>query len=170
MLVKTFIGSAGNIVFEVLWFVFLVRLEQKYCSYTSCMLGIFSLAIPPSDFEVQRLLVTYPRLLEHVLHKLDSKWQKTKNVIVHKMFDGWCLTSAPVTKTIRLSEWVTPGGTAIVIVIRHLPPSQNTGYDQSQGRRPSTLKCIGPISKGDIEPQARNHPSEIFNYPERDSQ
>ena len=34
----------------------------------------------------------------------------------------------------------------------------NTGYDQSQERRPSTLKCIGPISKGDIEP---NHPSEI---------
>ena len=34
----------------------------------------------------------------------------------------------------------------------------NTGYDQSQGRRPSTLKCIGPISKGNIEP---NHPSEI---------
>ena len=34
----------------------------------------------------------------------------------------------------------------------------NTGYDQSQGRRPSTFKCIGPISKGDIEP---NHPSEI---------
>ena len=34
----------------------------------------------------------------------------------------------------------------------------NTGYDQYQGRRPSTLKCIGPISKGDIEP---NHPSEI---------
>ena len=34
----------------------------------------------------------------------------------------------------------------------------NTGYDQSQGRRPSTLKSIGPISKGDIEP---NHPSEI---------
>ena len=34
----------------------------------------------------------------------------------------------------------------------------NTGHDQSQGRRPSTLKCIGPISKGDIEP---NHPSEI---------
>ena len=34
----------------------------------------------------------------------------------------------------------------------------NTGYDQSQGRRPSTLKCIGPISKGDTEP---NHPSEI---------
>ena len=33
-----------------------------------------------------------------------------------------------------------------------------TGYDQSQGMRPSTLKCIGPISKGDIEP---NHPSEI---------
>ena len=29
----------------------------------------------------------------------------------------------------------------------------NTRYDQSQGRRPSTLKCIGPISKGDIEPQ-----------------
>ena len=34
----------------------------------------------------------------------------------------------------------------------------NTGYDQSQGRRPSTLKCIGSISKGDVEP---NHPSEI---------
>ena len=34
----------------------------------------------------------------------------------------------------------------------------NTGYDQSQGRRPSTLKCIDPVSKGDIEP---NHPSEI---------
>ena len=33
-----------------------------------------------------------------------------------------------------------------------------TGYDQSQGMRPSTLKCIGPISKGDIEP---NHTSEI---------
>ena len=29
----------------------------------------------------------------------------------------------------------------------------NTGYDQSQGRRPSTLMCFGPISKGDIEPQ-----------------
>ena len=29
----------------------------------------------------------------------------------------------------------------------------NTGYDQSQGRRPSTFKCIGPISKGDTEPQ-----------------
>ena len=31
----------------------------------------------------------------------------------------------------------------------------NTGYDQSQGRRPSTLKCIGPISKGDISPTIR---------------
>ena len=51
-----------------------------------------------------------------------------------------------MTKTIRLSEWVTPR--------RYC----NTVYDQSQGRRPSTLKCIGPISKGDIEP---NHPSEI---------
>ena len=29
----------------------------------------------------------------------------------------------------------------------------NAGYDQSQGRRPSTLRCIGLISKGDIEPQ-----------------
>ena len=31
----------------------------------------------------------------------------------------------------------------------------NTGFDQSQGRRPSTLKCIGSIliSKGNIEPQ-----------------
>ena len=38
----------------------------------------------------------------------------------------------------------------------------NTGYDQSQGRRPSTLECIGPISKGDIEP---NHPSEINPNP-----
>ena len=26
---------------------------------------------------------------------------------------GWCLTTLPVTKTIRLSEWVTPGSTAI---------------------------------------------------------
>ena len=26
---------------------------------------------------------------------------------------GWCLTTVPVTKTIRLSEWVTPGDTAI---------------------------------------------------------
>ena len=34
----------------------------------------------------------------------------------------------------------------------------NTGYDQSQGQRPSTLKCTGPISKGDIE---ANHLSEI---------
>ena len=59
---------------------------------------------------------------------------------------GWGFTTVPVTETIRLSEWVTPGDTAI------------PGYDQSQGRRPSTLKCIGPISKGDIEP---NHPSEI---------
>ena len=25
---------------------------------------------------------------------------------------GWCLTTVPVTKTIRLSEWVTPGDTA----------------------------------------------------------
>ena len=39
----------------------------------------------------------------------------------------------------------------------------NTGYDQSQGRRPSTLKCIGPISKGDIEP---NHSSEINPKPD----
>ena len=58
----------------------------------------------------------------------------------------WGFTTVPVTKTIRLSEWV------------HSRRYCNTGYDQSQGRRPSTLKCIGPISKGDIE---RNHPSEI---------
>ena len=29
--------------------------------------------------------------------------------------------------------------------------SPNTGYDQSQGRRHSTLKCIGSISKGGID-------------------
>ena len=34
----------------------------------------------------------------------------------------------------------------------------NTGYDQSQGRRPSTLKCIGPISQRRYraQPSVRN--------------
>ena len=31
----------------------------------------------------------------------------------HVWLVGWCLTTVPVTKTIRLSEWVTPGDTAI---------------------------------------------------------
>ena len=56
---------------------------------------------------------------------------------------GWCLTTVPVTKTVGVG---------------HSRRYCNTRYDQSQGRRPSTLKCIGPISKGDIEP---NHPFEI---------
>ena len=48
--------------------------------------------------------------------------------------------------------------TMMTVGVGHSRRYCNTGYDQSQGRRPSTLKCIGPISKGDIEP---NHPSEI---------
>ena len=51
-------------------------------------------------------------------------------------------TTVTVTTTILLSEWVTPGDIYC-----------NTEYEQSQGRRPLTLKCIGSISKGDIEPQ-----------------
>ena len=46
----------------------------------------------------------------------------------------------------------------ITVGVGHSRRYCNTGYDQSQGRRPSTLKCIGSIPKGDIEP---NHPSEI---------
>ena len=59
------------------------------------------------------------------------------------MVGCWGFTTVPVTKTVEVghSRWYC-----------------NTGYDQSQGRRPLTLKCIGPISKRDIEP---NHPSEI---------
>ena len=62
------------------------------------------------------------------------------------VLDGcWGLT------TVLISKMMTVG-------VGHSRRYCNTGYDQSQGRRPSTLKCIGPISKGDIEP---NHPSEI---------
>ena len=46
----------------------------------------------------------------------------------------------------------------VTVGVGHSRGYCNTGYDQSQGMRPSTLKCIGPIFKGDIEP---NHPSEI---------
>ena len=54
---------------------------------------------------------------------------------------GWCLTTIP-----RDKDDMTVG-------VGHSRRYGNTGYDQSQGRRPSTLKCIGPISNGDIEPQ-----------------
>ena len=46
----------------------------------------------------------------------------------------------------------------------------NTGYDQSQGRRPSTLKCIGSISRRRYraQPSVRNyepqHFVEIYQY------
>ena len=33
--------------------------------------------------------------------------------MIKKVGGGWCLTTAPVTKTIRLSEWVTSGDTAM---------------------------------------------------------
>ena len=51
-----------------------------------------------------------------------------------------------MTKTIRLSEWVTPGDTAI------------PGMTSLEDGDLQHSRCIGPISKGDIEP---NHPSEI---------
>ena len=42
----------------------------------------------------------------------------------------------------------------------------NTGYDQSQGRRPSTLRCIGSITKvKGIYILQPNHPSEITPKP-----
>ena len=41
-----------------------------------------------------------------------------------------------------------------IVGVGHSRRYCNTGYDQSQGRRPSTLKCIGSISQRSyIEPQ-----------------
>ena len=38
---------------------------------------------------------------------------KTSCTFIMIRLVGWCLTTVPVTKTIRLSEWVTPRDTAI---------------------------------------------------------
>ena len=61
---------------------------------------------------------------------------------------GGCFgfTTVPVTKTIRLSEWVTPGDTAI--------PGMTSLKDGDLQHS----SALAPISKGDIEPK---HPSEI---------
>ena len=62
--------------------------------------------------------------------------------------------------------WMRHGGywgftrVPVTVGVCHSRRYCNTGYDhESQGMKPSTLKCIGPISKGNIEP---NHPSEII--------
>ena len=54
---------------------------------------------------------------------------------------GWCLTTVPVTKTIRLSEWVTPGDTAIPGMI-----SLKDGDLQHSS-------ALAQSPKGDVEPQ-----------------
>ena len=66
---------------------------------------------------------------------------------IYNWLAGWCLTVVPVTKTVGVG---------------HFRRYCNTGYDQSQGRRPSALKCTGPIFEGDME---RNHLSEINPKP-----
>ena len=58
----------------------------------------------------------------------------------------WGFTTVPVTKTIRLSEWVTPGDTAI--------PGMTSLKDGDLQHS----SALAQSSKGDIEP---NHPSEI---------
>ena len=58
----------------------------------------------------------------------------------------WGFTTVPVTKTIRLSEWVTPGYTAI--------PGMTSLKDGDLQHS----SALAQISKGDIEP---NQPSEI---------
>ena len=58
----------------------------------------------------------------------------------------WGFTTVPVTKTIRLSEWVTPGDTAI--------PGMTSLKDGDLQHS----SALAQSPKGDIEP---NHPSEI---------
>ena len=53
--------------------------------------------------------------------------------------------------TVLISKMMTVG-------VGHSRRYCNTGYNQSQGRRPSTLKCIGSISQRRYR---ANHPSEI---------
>ena len=64
------------------------------------------------------------------------------------MYGGgcWGFTTVPVTKTIRLSEWVTPGDTAI--------PGMTSLKDGDLQHS----SALAQSPKGDIEP---NHPSEI---------
>ena len=64
---------------------------------------------------------------------------------------GWCLTTVPVTKTIRLSEWVTPGGTAI--------PGMTSLKDEDLQHS----SALAQSPEGDIDP---NHPSEINSKPD----
>ena len=58
----------------------------------------------------------------------------------------WGFTTVPVTKTIRLSEWVTPGDTAI--------PGMTSLKDGDLQHS----SALAQSPEGDIEP---NHPSEI---------
>ena len=61
--------------------------------------------------------------------------------IGYNVLVGWCLTTVPVTKTIRLSEWVTPGDTAIPGMT-----SLKDGDLQHSG-------ALAQSPEGDIEPQ-----------------
>ena len=56
--------------------------------------------------------------------------------------DGWMLGLSDSA----MSKMMTVG-------VGHSRRYCNTGYDQSQGRRPSTLKCIGSISQRRFRPE-----------------
>ena len=80
-------------------------------------------------------------------HKITSNMPVIDNYSQYKqpltnIIGGWMLgiNDSPMSKMMTVG-------------VGHSRRYCNTGYDQSQGRRPSTLKCIGSISKGDIEPQ-----------------
>ena len=62
------------------------------------------------------------------------------------------MTTVPVT---IVDGWMLRFNMSMMMTVGmgHSRRYCKTGYDQSQGRKPSTLKCIGSISKGDIEPQ-----------------
>ena len=55
----------------------------------------------------------------------------------NEMLVGWCLTTVPVTKTIRLSEWVTPGDTAV--------PGMTSLKDEDLQHSSSSSSSIGNL-------------------------
>ena len=96
----------------------------------------------PTD-NIISVQIQYPFITKAKFNKIKFEFKSLHLFKIRSLVGCWGFTTVPVTMTktvgVGHSRWYC-----------------NTGYDQSQGRRPSTLKCIGPISKGDIEP---NHPS-----------
>ena len=73
----------------------------------------------------------------YVCASLSTFWNAKKKIIVYSM---WWTGGCWGFTTVLISKMMT-------VKVGHSRGYCNTGYDQSQRRRPSTLKCIGSISQ-----------------------